>query len=1141
MVRPVHHRRTLNIPFRLSDRSIERGSKEFDEFMGLRFGEAMFMGEETFGRARTFGNDSWQVLGDRRDGGDHQVHEQMFAQRRTAWLLRQFDRFEQQIDQDMPRIGRLGAEVVLGSMKASAASIHPSNGSACKRAATYDSPSNEKIDRTERTESRGIFGSNEEYSRRLKNSSDLPDAVCWTIMPQYGSDNAERSSNVSSRDDGKDKGNKCQSSFVPNSTWDCRRRRPRRRRRRCRCSISLKPRIRRQRRLSLPFKADDVTREIFKVDPTLLRESCLIATKRKFEMGILNLCSCLNDVVRKTFSQTTIVELRLILDIRTGYVNFKLTGRKSDETRASLFFSNRVRVPIRRSVHGRDVGVVSKGELGPIDEGTVFLKTNETNDLSIEAKGNEGGEGEEEEEEQEQEEEKEEEEEEEKKDLSVRVRRESLIGNISDDSSLMRSTTGERLDVDPTCLSNEEILFDRTTECSCLPSCETPIVLSHPWIDENANILKEMNSSSSSISKNKDDTSNLTELPREEKTSEDSKIIGDVCTRRLCSLESEEIVSSPLDTRDENEEIVSSCDSSSMSTDRSTTRKVFSKGEATIDCDSRCSCGSKVSSTSYVGRKSAAASSVVSKKEEKLRSALGEEIERAQNASTIGASFHKDIPKDQDRVLCPVLRESHREDNRDLVSSSIQTSRTRTSSRYANASSTVTAVAVAVAVGDRRERRTRSKEKLREGRFRDKESSRMKTPGRKKESRRPFVETDYEKRFLVGKCKNRLPYVCTCDTWKCSYDRKRRKLSSDESWTSRIEHYIGFRGSNLVSKNFCLSSFYGGRRSIGRLRSMVRANLRRLIQRDEGNVEETADDRRSSGGPSSKKPLPHRGRENGRDRKGTEAKDSRKTLEKHFDRITVYDLRSSLDDRSPIDRRATTYSLSKIREGSSTRRDSFLPTAVRRSNEESIKLVDGSRSRSRNCDLLSKRNFTDGESVKKSKQILNDRKTIDGTWINGKRFEHIYERLSCEDGKDVLSNERFRTNDYEKSISDLGLDFRSKLEQYVALCKNIKYSLLGNGKGEDADISSEEDETIVKFELYSGHRTADARIKNDRATIRRIAGSLWSRSIFPGNRGEGAHAAAALPSCGWWKGRWGGRSSAWGGHEWGRWINSIGQ
>ncbi|KAL2749627.1 protein 175-like [Vespula maculifrons] len=924
------------------------------------------------------------------------------------------------------------AEVILGSVKASAASIHPLNGSACKRAATYDSPSNEKIDRTERMESRGIFESNEEYSRRLKNSSDLPDAVRYD-----GNDNAGRSnaSNVSPRDD--EKGNKCQSSFTPNSTWDCRRRRrPRRRRRRCRCSISLKPRIRRQRRLSLPFKADDVTREIFKVDPSLLRESCLIATKRKFEMGILNLCSCLNDVVRKTFSQTTIVELHLILDIRTGYINFKLTGRKSDEARASLFFSNRVRVPIRQSVHGRDVGVVSKGgEVGPINEGTVFLKTNdyndEMNDLSIEAKGNEeaeGGEGEEEEE---------------KKDLSVRTRRESLIGNISEDFSLMRSTTGERLDVDPTCLSNEEILFDRTTECSCLPSCETPIVLSHPWIDENANILKEMNSSSSDIRKNKDDTLNLTELPREEETSEDSKIIEDVCTRRLCGLETEEIVR-PVDTRDESEEIVGSCDCSSTSTDRSTTRKIFSKGEATIDCDSRCCCGSKVSSTSHVGRKSAAASSVVSSKnEEKLRSASGEEIERAQNASTIGASFHKDIPKDQDRLLCPVLRESHRENNRDFASSSIQTSRTRTSSRYANASSTVTVAAV----GERRERRTRSKEKLREGRFRDKESSSMKTPGRKKESKRPFVEADYEKRFLAGKYKSPLPYVCTCDTWKCSYDRKRRKLSSDESWTSRIENYIGFRGSNLVSKNFCLSSFYGGRRSIGRLRNMLRANLRRLIQRAEGSVEETADDRRSSGGPSSKKP--HRGRENGRDRKGTEARDSRKTPEKHFDRITIYDLRSSLDDRSPIDRRATTYSLSKIGEGSSTRRDSFLPTGARRSNEESIKLVDdGSTSRSRNCDLVSKRNFTDGESAKRSKQILNDRKTVDGTSTNGKRFEHIFQRLSCEDRKDVLSNERFM-NDYEKSISDLGLDFRSKLEQYVALCKNIKYSLLGNGKGED--------------------------------------------------------------------------------------------
>ncbi|KAL2713506.1 vesicular glutamate transporter 1 [Vespula squamosa] len=921
------------------------------------------------------------------------------------------------------------AEVILGSVKAPAASICPSNGSACKRAATYDSPSNEKIDRTEGMESQGTFGSNEVYSRRLKNSSNLPDAVC-----HEGNDNAERCSRVSSRDDRKVQGKKRRSLFVPDSTWDCHRRRPRprprpRRRRcrcRCRCSISLKPRIRRQRRLSLPFKADDVTREIFKVDPTLLRESCLIATKRKFEMGILNLCSCLNDVVRKIFSETTIVELHLILDIRTGYINFKLTGRKSHETRPCLFFSNRVRVPIRQSVHRRDVGVISKGDIGPIDEGAVLKANdnkNETDDLSIEEKEDEG---------------KEEEEEEEKKDLSVCHGDGSLVENIIDDLSLMCSATSKRLDVDPTCLSNEEIFFDRTTGCSCLPSCETPIVLSHPWIDENANILKEMDSSSSNISKNKDDTSNLTQSPREERTGEDSRIIEDVCTRRLCSLETEEIVC-PVDTRDGNEKIVNGCDSS-MSVGRSTIEKILPKGEATVDCDSRCSCRSKVSSFPHAGRKS-----VVAINEEKLRSAFpGAEIERVQNSSAIGASFQRNIPKDKDRVLCPVSRENHREDNKELVSSSIQTSRTRTSSRYANASSTFI-----VAGGDRR------KEKLREGKFRDKESSRtirIKTFGRKEESKRPFLETDCEKRFLVGKYKNRLPYDCTCDAWKRSYDRKRRKLSSDESWTSRIENYIGFRGSSLVSRNFCLSSFYGGRRSIGRLRNMVRANLRRLIRRDkgrenaEGNAEETADDRRS-GGPSRREPP--RGRESGTHRKGTEARNSRngrKAPEKNFDRITIYDLRSSFEDRSSKDRRSTTYSLSKIGEGSEpTRRDSSLPIGARRSNKESIKLLDGSTSRSRNFPFEMKRNFTDGQSVGKSKWMRKDRKTND----DGKRLEFIFDRLSCENRKDVLSKERF-VNDYERSISDLGLDFRSKLEQYVALCKNIKYSLLGNGKGEDS-------------------------------------------------------------------------------------------
>lgn len=281
---------------------------------------------------------------------------------------------------------------------------------------------------------------------------------------------------------------------------------------------------------------------------------------------------------------------------------------------------------------------------------------------------------------------------------------------------------------------------------------------------------------------------------------------------------------------------------------------------------------------------------------------------------------------------------------------------------------------------------------------------------------------------------------------------------SGESWTTRIDNYDGPRGSDLLSKSFCPGTLYGGGR---RLRNMVRANLRRFVRRDKAEgkkvKENFADDRRYEG--PSRKELCRRG-EKERDRKGTGAKNSygrTRPFRFDFDRIAIYDLRTPVDDRSPMDRRSTTYSPSKVEEEpSSTRRDChhFLSIGPRRSNEKSIKLIDGFTSRSRNRDLVGttkflsgmKRNFTDGERERRSKEVRNDRKTdnID----NGKGLQFVFDRSSCGNSNEILSNGRL-VNDYEKSIGDLGSNFRSKLEQYVALCKNIKYSLLGNVKGEE--------------------------------------------------------------------------------------------
>ncbi|KAI4500411.1 hypothetical protein M0802_004373 [Mischocyttarus mexicanus] len=860
-------------------------------------------------------------------------------------------------------------EMILGSMIASVAPIYSRYGSVCKGAATYDSPSNEKIDRTVSIESsletpknsQNTFASrSNEDSCRLKNTSDL-------LKSLEENENNEWCSDCSSRDSN---GASLQVAYLlQNSTLNRRRR-----------MVSLKSKIRRGPRLSLTFMT--------RVDP-IFHESCQIAMKRKFQT--INVCLWLSDVnQRKISNKSTVLKLRLILNIRRDYVKFKLTGRKGYETRSCLFFTNRrIRSPICQMKHRHEC-----------DDKVIIFKTNGCQ----------------------------------KKHLPERhgkSRNQSLIENIdqiNDNFSSSCSKPGKRLD---------KILCDRAVEeNSCLPFKETPIV-------------QRINKDSTGILTNKNEILNLTKEARKEHTNEVSKIIEDVCSQSYCKLQAEKIIIPDHCTRG-NEEIINNC-SSKMNIDSLTTRPIFSKGEV----NSKCSCCSKVSSFSSAEKQNDEddASNVILVNEEKLESKLESELEEVQNASMIASTMMVDslfdISKKKDyQVLCPISRKNNSTSYD--VSLSIKTTRMRRLSKFYTCSNSrvnptsiiVPAVNIGVQISPR------SKIEFKDERFLNDESSRqMKIEIlSKEESKRLLLprEKPSKKRFLVQKYTNPWSSVCTCGTWTRSYNLKQDKLSRNQTWTSRIESNIGLRSSNSISKSFYESFYLSGKRSICRLRNVVRKNLQRFMRRD--NRQEELSYKKNFFFDEKKV--------NDEEKKGT-----------RYDNYFFYDLQSSSDDASEDASDDASNRCSK------ECRNNYLPISTRRS----IKRI---KSRSRNRDIFGKTKYffemkrKDGDPRRKPKQV------------NDRLFRK--EKRMLVDLSSTMRNE-------DKSINDLGLDFRSKLEQYVSLCKNIKYYLISNDKKRDVE-------------------TATAKIKNDRATIQRIAASLWSRSIFPGNRGEGAHATAVLPS-----------------------------
>ncbi|XP_014612231.1 PREDICTED: uncharacterized protein LOC106791241 isoform X2 [Polistes canadensis] len=755
-------------------------------------------------------------------------------------------------------------EMILGSMIASVASTHSRHGGVCKRAATYDSPSNEKIDRTVsielslQTPKNPQNTSCNEDSRLLANSSNM-------IKPCEENECNEGWFKGANLGGGA-------ASLFKYSTWNCRSRRRRHRRhhrhRRCRPRmVLLKPKIRRRPRLALAFKADLMTREIFRLDP-IFHESCL-----------LNVCFCLNAVNRKLFNKSTSLELRLIFDIRRNDVNFKLTGRRSHETRSCLIFNNhRVRVPM----HERD-------------DKDIISKTNRSSPKIL---------------------------------LDER-RKQSLVEHISDhlSSRCLSGRAGKRL---------EEILFDCTTseERSCLSFNDTPIAQSSR-INMDSSIFQKKNCSSSNISKNKDQILNSTkEVRKGQQISEVSNIIKDVCSESYCNIETEKII-----------RVVGNEENDNIMDNSLTIKKIFSKDELNFDCDSKCSCCSKVSSLFSAGRENQedAASNVNLINEEKL--------EEAQNASIIASAMMGvsllDISEKKDyQVPCPMSRKNN--------------------GRANSTSIIVPTVNIAVQI-------SRSKKELKKEKFPNDESSRkMKIEiFSKEESKRLLLTNDCEKRFHEGKYKNPCSRVCTCDTWTCSYNRMHENLSS------RIQNNVS---SNSILKSFCESFYLSGIRSIRRLKNVVRLNLRRFMRR--GNQRETIDKRLSN-----EKNFIYIKREYNEEKKGR-ANDFNGPI--RHDHYFPYDLCNRCSKQC---------------------KNNNLSISARGS-------IKRSKSPSR-CFFQMKSNY--GEDLRRK----------------SKEFKRTMVDLSS-----TIRND-------DKFINDLGIDFRTKLEQYVALCKNIKYSLMGNSERRD--------------------------------------------------------------------------------------------
>lgn len=129
-------------------------------------------------------------------------------------------------------------------------------------------------------------------------------------------------------------------------------------------------------RVFLPCKPSDLMKRIFTADPSLT-ESCLIVMRRKFEFGIHNVCSCLNDVLGSV-DAAFVRRSRLDCKICFGYISFRLkiggAGKKY------LFV---MRVPICQNVRKRAIRRNFPSE-GQTEKSSCFVyKDNDNNDDAL--------------------------------------------------------------------------------------------------------------------------------------------------------------------------------------------------------------------------------------------------------------------------------------------------------------------------------------------------------------------------------------------------------------------------------------------------------------------------------------------------------------------------------------------------------------------------------------------------------------------------------------------------------------------------------------------------------------------------------------------------------------------------------------
>ncbi|XP_076634496.1 uncharacterized protein LOC143348307 [Colletes latitarsis] len=98
--------------------------------------------------------------------------------------------------------------------------------------------------------------------------------------------------------------------------------------------------------LSIPCKPSQLIVRIFEADPSL-SDSCLILMKRKFENRVRHACSCINEILGK-LDEAVIRELRLGCEIRSGRIDLNL--RRSRTSKDRLFLA---RLPTCRGARER--------------------------------------------------------------------------------------------------------------------------------------------------------------------------------------------------------------------------------------------------------------------------------------------------------------------------------------------------------------------------------------------------------------------------------------------------------------------------------------------------------------------------------------------------------------------------------------------------------------------------------------------------------------------------------------------------------------------------------------------------------------------------------------------------------------------